>query len=87
MSTFDKIVAAANRYNELLEQHSVKPLGTKMDLVMDIDCASQDVPLNFDQLLASNDVDFARDIGGIIRHFDRESLTLVDFLPTCAVRH
>ena len=46
----------------------------KMSLMMDIEAAHNgDCPLDLERWLASDDVNFTHDVGGIIKHMDRET--------------
>ena len=54
-------------------------------LVMDITAAHIDVPMRLDELLEADAENFAHDIGGIVRHIDRDTGKLKDcFVPRFA---
>lgn len=59
----------------------------RIDLEMDL-CAvhANGCPINFDVLLAADDLNFAHDVFGIVRHLDRTTGKLGNFyLPRFAV--
>ena len=58
----------------------------QMDALMDIDaCHSNGCPLKLQELLETNDVNFAHDVFGIRRHIDRTTGKLQNcFLPRYA---
>jgi hypothetical protein len=57
----------------------------KLELVMDLDYADQDIPLNLRDLASASDGDFAHDVFGIRRHLNRETKKLEDsFMPRYA---
>lgn len=59
---------------------------SKIDLVMDLEYANEDIPLDFEKLLGFDDGNFAHDIIGIYKNFNRETLRMDNFfLPRCAV--
>lgn len=51
----------------------------RKDLEMDLSATHATCPLNFAKLLGADDFNFAHDIGGIIRHLNRETGELGDF--------
>lgn len=57
-----------------------------MDIFMDLEvCHSNGTPLDFDRLLAFDDVSLMHDINGIAQHIDRTTGELQNcFLPRCA---
>ena len=58
----------------------------KLDLMMDLEYAHEDSPLDFEKILGFDDGDFAHDIFGIYRNFNRETKTVDNFfLPRCSV--
>jgi hypothetical protein len=58
---------------------------TVLDVLMDLEFVNDVCPLDFDKLLAFDDQDFLHDLGGIYRHFNRETKTLEDgFNPRCS---
>lgn len=57
-------------------------LSAHMDLAA---CNANGCPLDFDKLMAFDDMSFAHDVFGIERHIDRETGKLTDhFRPRCA---
>lgn len=54
-------------------------MGKRITLVMDIEYCNLDVPLDLLGLLAADSENFAHDVVGIQRHFDRQQLKLRDF--------
>jgi len=58
-----------------------------LSLAMDLEACHSQCPLDLPGLLAAKDGDFAHDVGGIVRHIDREDGTLRDcFVPRCSKR-
>lgn len=57
-----------------------------LDLRMDLDAThSNGCPLDLQKLLDAPEFDFIHDLGGIVRHLDRETGALKDhFWPRCA---
>ncbi len=57
----------------------------KLSLTMDVEFADQDVGMDLQKLLDFPDGDFFHDMGGIVRHMNRETKKLGDcFMPRCA---
>lgn len=82
MKRFEKIVKVAERAEKELSL-----TGTRMDLLMDLEFASDVCPMDFDALLASDSENFAHDVYGIRNHFNRETKKLEDcFSPRFAKR-
>ena len=83
-------IATRQRY-ELISEIADRALGmarandlriSKLEMVMDLDCADAYCPLNLRALAGAPDVDFAHDVFGIRRHLNRETKKLEDsFLP------
>ena len=48
----------------------------KLELMMDLEYASDESPIDFEKLLAFDDGDFAHDIIGIYENFNRVTLTM-----------
>lgn len=60
---------------------------SRLDVMMDLEFCNDDIPLDFEKLAAFDDGDFGHDIGGIYRHFNRQTKKLEDcFVPRCAVK-
>jgi len=58
----------------------------KLDLMMDIEYANDDIPLDLEKFLAFDDGDFGHDIFGIVANFNRETLRMDNsFVPRCAI--
>jgi len=58
---------------------------SKTEALMDIDYVNEVCPLRLNELLNADDYDFAHDIFGIYRHFNRQTKQLEDcFLPRFA---
>ncbi len=58
----------------------------RLDVMMDLEYCNDDIPLDFKKLQDFDDMNFDHDIGGIRRHFNRETKKLEDcFLPRCAI--
>jgi hypothetical protein len=80
----DLIIAIAQRAEALYIRVNRSAEGfNRLALIMDLDaCHSNACPLKLEALLAAGDADFAHDVFGIVRHFDRERHVLRDcFLP------
>ena len=57
----------------------------RLSLVMDITAAHREVRLNLTALLKADDANFAHDVGGIVRHIDRQTGKLENcFVPRYA---
>lgn len=79
----DLISAIANRAVALYAEHGIKR--KKLDAMMDIEFTDDVIPLDLTALLAADDSNFAHDIIGIGRHFNRATLQMEDcFLPRYA---
>jgi hypothetical protein len=60
----------------------------KFALVMDLDYADQDCPLDLFALLQADEANFAHDVFGIYRHLDRKTKKLTDcFTPRYALQN
>ncbi len=58
----------------------------KLDLMMDLEYANDESPMDFDKFLAFNDGDFGHDICGIYANFNRETLKMDNcFSPRCTI--
>ncbi len=58
----------------------------KLDLMMDLEYANDESPLDFEKLLAFDDGNFAHDIIGIYENFNRETLKMDNcFSPRCTL--
>ena len=58
----------------------------RLDLIMDIDYAHQDIPIKLDELLAADDGNFMHDVTGIVCNLNRRTLKLENcFVPRYAV--
>lgn len=69
----------------LAEPPTVYEGATKLDVLMDLEYVNEVCRLDFDKLLAFDDGDFLHDMGGIYRHFDRQTKQLTDcFAPRCS---
>ena len=84
MSTIndDQLISKiANRWNGALVAAGLQQI-EKLDLVMDIEYAHKDQPLNLEELLNADNENFNHDLGGIIRNFNRETMTMDNcFVP------
>ncbi len=57
-----------------------------VDLMMDIECAHIDCPMNLHTFINFDQENFAHDIYGIRKHLDRNTKELTDcFVPRCAI--
>jgi len=92
----NKISLIANKATDFLNMVFAQPdviedLGKitvkKIDIVMDLEFVNDICPLDLDLLIKFNNSNFAHDIFGIWKHFDRATKTLKDgFMPRCAHR-
>jgi len=58
----------------------------KLDVMMDVEYADADCPMDLQKLLDFPDSDFFHDMAGINRHFNRETKKLEDsFVPRCSL--
>lgn len=81
---FKVIVKIAERAIEMSKNSGIEY--ERIDAIMDIDYAHKEVPLRLEELLASDDVNFAHDVFGIRRHLNRQTLKIENcFLPRYAV--
>lgn len=81
--TMQTISDIADRALAVLSAYGIR--AQKIDLFMDLDYVNDVCPLDFDRLLAFDDENFAHDITGIYKHFDRATKTLKDcFVPRCS---
>ena len=61
------------------------PSGVLTDLMMDLEAVNLSEPMDFDRLLAADDLNFAHDVNGIRRHLNRETGELENcFVPRFA---
>ena len=51
----------------------------RLSLIMDLECTDNEFNLRLDELLTTDDYNFAHDICGIQRHIDRKAKTMGDF--------
>ena len=76
----------ANRGLKLSFNNGLTPV-KKLDLMMDIEYANDETPLDLEKFLAFDDGNFAHDIIGIYENFNRETLTMDNsFSPRCTAR-
>ena len=74
----DRAIALAKEHGTVIE---------KFTMVMDIDNAHKQIPMDLNAFLAMPMVDFAHDAFGIRRHMNRRTGQLEDcFVPRCALR-
>lgn len=81
-ATLDTQSKIADRVMEMVKQAGGMPY-KKMDILMDIDaCHSNGNPLKLEELLKSDDGNFAHDVFGIRQHINRKTGKLEDcFVP------
>ena len=81
----DNIAAIAARAVKVFAQGDVKL--KRLDVMMDLEfCHENAQELDFEKLLAFDDANLVHDIGGIRRHFNRETFELEDcFSPRCSI--
>jgi len=72
---FQDIRKVCERYEALCFKHKIEPC-RRTNLTMDIEFADQDIPLDFDGLLATDDGNFLHDITGIISNLNRDTKKL-----------
>ena len=81
----DTICAIADRGIKFLSDNGIT--AKKLDVMMDIEYAHEDVPMDLDQFLAFDNGNFNHDFVGIRKHMDRIGLKLGGcFVPRCALR-
>lgn len=79
-----KLMAITDRAAKLVEGLGLA--ACKVDIMMDLEAAHRDTPLDFDKLLAFDDGNFGHDISGIRHHLNRRTGELEDcFVPRCAL--
>ncbi len=82
----DLIAAIADRGLKLSFNNGLNRV-KKLDLMMDLEYANDETPLDFEKLLAFDDGNFAHDIIGIYENFNRETLRMDNcFSPRCTLR-
>jgi len=60
---------------------------SKSEMLMDLHYANKVCPLRWQELLEADDFNFSHDIGGIYKHFNRQTLKMEDcFVPRFAAR-
>jgi hypothetical protein len=58
---------------------------SQLHIIMDLNVAHNDIPLDFERLLEFPKFDFSHDIYGIRQHLNRDTGKIEDcFLPRCA---
>lgn len=58
----------------------------KLDVMMDIEFAHEDTPMDLQQFLQFNSANFAHDFIGIYKYLDRDTKKLTEyFLPRCSL--
>jgi len=84
-SEFEMIVKIAERAEAMYEELGVQP-PERTTLLMDIEHAHADIPMDLLAFLMADSGNFAHDIGGIVRHMDRTTGKLGDcFVPRFAL--
>jgi len=72
----------ADRAEALFSRLGIPMPTDRMSLIMDIEFTNYHMTLDLERLLTFRDEDFAHDIGGILCHFNRETLKMDDnFIP------
>lgn len=70
---------------KILDRSQALGNADRIGTLMDLEFCNDDVPLDFEKLLAFGDSDFQHDIIGIYQNFNRTTRTLDNcFLPRCA---
>jgi hypothetical protein len=87
---FSTNLEAAAKIADRAPTHLVDRSGGRMSFIMDIlaaDGVNGNDPINLDALAGADDMNFAHDVAGIVRHIDRSTGKLTDcFVPRYA-RH
>ncbi len=80
----DNIAAIAARAEKIFAQGGVKL--KRLDVMMDLEfCHENAQELDFEKLLGFDDANLVHDIGGLARHFNRETFELMNcFSPRCS---
>ena len=79
----ERLARIVARGVELLAEAGIQ--AEKLDLMMDLEAAHGDIPLDFARLEGFGDGDFGHDITGIQRHLNRETKRIEDFfVPRCS---
>lgn len=82
---FELIAKIVKRTNALQSELDIKPYNT-VDLALSLELAHHTCPMDLQQLLESNCYDFSHDVGGIMRHINRDTGQLEEcFQPRCAL--
>lgn len=81
--TFDAIEATLPVFKRALKLYQELDVDCdSLSLHMDLALCHQTTLLDLERLLEARDADFAHDVGGIVRHLDRETGHLKDcFVP------
>lgn len=81
-SDFKTISKIADRAHKMACEHQPDFKRTKVDIMMDIECCHETMPLDLGKLLAADDFNFAHDVFGIARHLNRQTRKMEDcFVP------
>ena len=81
---YEAMSRVADRWNSLREKAGVDAV-SKIHLVMDLDVAHTNCPIDFEKLESFGDGDFSHDIGGIYSYVNRETGELDNcFVPRSA---
>lgn len=82
------ILRIVARYFRWAQDKRISVNFTRQDLAMDVSAThANGNPLRLRELLAADDFNFLHDVGGIVRHIDRNTGTLLNhFRPRFTVR-
>lgn len=87
MSDFETICRIADRAEALYDRLNLIMPTDRMGLIMDIDYTHRQFDLDLEAWLASDDGNFSHDLGGILRHWDRDLMAMTDgFTPRYAAQ-
>ena len=84
----DRVMQASARFEKIMGELGFSPTKSRAALMMDLQVAdgvNGNPPLDWDRLLAADDLNFLHDVGGIRRHVNRQTGKLEDhFTPRFA---
>ena len=76
---FNTICRIADRAQALYERIGIPMPTDRMGLIMDIDYTDQVCPLDLEAWLNADDQNFAHDLGGILKNFNRVTKVLDNY--------
>lgn len=76
----------AKRAVKIGQSHQPDFMRTVADIMMDLECCNETIPLDLERLAAADDYNFCHDVFGIARHLNRHTRQMEDcFVPRFAL--